>query len=125
MSIIAVGDKVRAVYKSGEYVAEVVELTDRRAAVKVLAVLKHPAQGDLHKPHHSDIGFFHQRRALALNETIIVPLPTIVFHIGPVPDYKQSLKEALESEVASLKQQKEYADRSLHELAELKKDYFH
>lgn len=124
MSIIAVGDRVRASYKSGEYIGEVLELTERKAAVKVLAVLKHPAQGDLHHPLMADVAFFHQRKALAYREIVMVPLPTIIFFTGEVPDYADSLRQAWEAEVRAMSGQSEYAERALQELEELRKDYF-
>ena len=65
---LAEGDKVKAVYKTGEYIGELVTITDQKSLVKILAVLKHPTQGDLHHPLEVDGVFFHQRRALAFQE---------------------------------------------------------
>jgi kinase-associated protein B len=124
MSIITVGDRVRASYKSGEYIGEVVELTERKASVKVLAVLKHPVQGDLHYPLKADVAFFHQRKALAYREVVMVPLPVVVFFTGEVPAYEDSLRRAWEAEVRAVSGQSEYAARALQELQELRKNYF-
>lgn len=45
------GQIVTASYKTGEYIGEVIELMSTgKAAVRILAVVKHPAQGDLHNP---------------------------------------------------------------------------
>ena len=54
------GDVVQAEYKSGIYVGEVVEVKAerRKALIKVLAVLKHPDQGDLHHPGQADVPLF-------------------------------------------------------------------
>ena len=74
------GDLVKASYKSGEYIGEIVEMTRSKAAVKVLAVLKHPAQGDLHHPYEVDGVMFMQRKALSYQEIALMPqyscLPT-------------------------------------------------
>ncbi|BAB05453.1 activation of KinB in the initiation of sporulation [Halalkalibacterium halodurans C-125] len=50
-----VGDFVRGVYKTGVYAGELMQVEQEkgRALVKVLAVLKHPMQGDLHNPKRS------------------------------------------------------------------------
>ncbi|WP_058304325.1 sporulation phosphorelay system protein KapB [Gorillibacterium timonense] len=124
MPVITVGDLVKASFKSGEYIGEVVELTERKAAVRVLAVLKHPAQGDLHHPRRADVNLFHQRRALAYQEIALMPLPTLLLYSGVIPDYKQSLKAALELEIGELREQLHYASRALDELRILQQDYF-
>lgn len=124
MPVITVGDLVKASYKSGEYIGEVMELSERKAAVRVLAVLKHPAQGDLHHPRRADVSFFHQRKALAHQEIALMPLPTLLLYTGEVPDYHESLRTALIQELGELTKQLDYATRSLEELKLLEKDYF-
>jgi len=124
MPVITVGDRVRASYKSGEYIGEVMELSERKAAVRVLAVLKHPAQGDLHHPGKADVNLFHQRRALAFQEIALMPLPTLLLYSSEVPDYRASLKNALDREVRDLQGQLNYASRALDELKSLQADYF-
>ena len=42
---------VKITYKTGDYVGEAFERDDRRVLVKVLAVLQHPTQGDLHSSY--------------------------------------------------------------------------
>lgn len=58
------GTIVSVINKTGRYVAELVEWRQDKALVKILAVLRHPTQGDLHYPGQVDV-VFHQRRALA------------------------------------------------------------
>ena len=124
MSVITVGDKVKASFKSGEYIGEVIELSERKAAVKVLSVLKHPTQGDLHHEGSAYVTLFHQRRALAFSEIALMPLPTIVLYTGAVSDYKESLRLALDRETARLQEQFDYAECSLRELRQLRAEYF-
>ena len=124
MSVITIGDKVKASFKSGEYIGEVVELSERKAAVKVLAVVKHPLQGDLHHEGSAHVTLFHQRRALSYQEIALMPLPTIVLYNGFIADYQESLRLALDRETARLQEQLDYAERSLGELRKLRIDYF-
>lgn len=123
MSIITVGDKVRASYKTGIYLGEVVELSAMRAAVRVLAVLKHPAQGDLHQAHRTSMPLFYQRRALSFREIALMPLPTVTLYEGSIPEYRESLQKALRFEISDLEQKKEFAEKSLAHLRELEEDY--
>lgn len=120
-----VGDVVSAEYKTGRYAGRIVELTNtRKAAVQILAVLKHPEQGDLHNPMQADVAFFHQRRALAHNEIALMPLPTIEPYSGTVPDYRESLQRAVLHDKRELDNLRRWAERALAELELLEKDYF-
>lgn len=65
---LKVGEIVKIEVRSGHYAGELVELNGPRALVKVLAVLKHPEQGDLHQPYDPDVAMFHERRALSFTE---------------------------------------------------------
>lgn len=121
---LTVGSIVTAEYKTGEYIGEVVELSSAsKAAVKILAVIKHPAQGDLHNPMNPNVAFFHQRRALAHQEIALMPLYTVKPYNGAVPDYAASLEQALLSEIRGLEQTIRWAERSLQELEQLKREY--
>lgn len=120
-----VGDLVIAFYKSGEYVGELVQLGTPKSKVRVLAVRKHPKQGDLHHPNRADVGYFDQRRALAYREVANVftsqlkPYPE-----AEAPDYQASLKEALLREMEDMRQlNNDYGRRSLEELTKLAADY--
>jgi kinase-associated protein B len=120
-----VGDLVTALYKTGEYIGEVVELTSSsKAAVKILSVAKHPTQGDLHQPMDASVAFFHQRRALAHQEIALMPLSTVRLYRGNVIPYQESLKHALQAEIAELSNMEQWAKRSLQELQQLTKEYF-
>jgi kinase-associated protein B len=123
--LLAVGDKVTAVYKTGSYIGEVVELSgSMKAAVQILAVVEHPTQGDLHNPMNPHVSFFHQRRALAFQEIALMPLETITPYQGHVPDYKESLKRALETDIQKMTDLEAWAKRSLQELQQLENEYF-
>ncbi|MNI11478.1 Kinase-associated lipoprotein B precursor [compost metagenome] len=122
---LAVGDHVRAAYKTGEYIGEVVELSgSAKVAVKILAVRTHPTQGDLHHPNDGGVAFFHQRRALAFQEIALMPLTTIKPFTGNVPAYQDSLKRAFEAQVQELSNLHEWSKRSLQELEQLQAEYF-
>jgi kinase-associated protein B len=119
-----IGDLVVASYKTGKYIGEIAEQPSaNKAAVKILAVVKHPAQGDLHRPMDPDVPFFHQRRALAYQEIALVPLETVKPYDGPVPDYKESLQKALAAEEEVLIRSVKWANRCLQELEALRKEY--
>lgn len=118
-----VGDLVRASYKSGEYIGEIAEIRQTKAAVKVLAVLKHPAQGDLHHPMETEGVFFHQRKALHAQEIALMHFSTILPYRGEVPDYRTSLRDALQKEMRQLRKMEEWARRSIQELESLRSEY--
>lgn len=121
-----VGDTVIAAYKSGRYVGELIQLSRPKAKVRVLAVLKHPAQGDLHHPMQADVAMFHVRRALSFREVANVFVSELEPYSGPeVPAYEASLQASLEAEMAAMKQlQSPFGERSLQALQELWNDYF-
>ncbi|TDF99604.1 kinase-associated lipoprotein B [Paenibacillus piri] len=119
-----VGSLVMAEYKTGIYTGEVVEHSPSgKLAVKILAVVKHPTQGDLHHPMDPDVPFFHQRRALAYQEIALMPRHTIKPFSGSVQDYRASLEKSLQAEMNKLRQTVQWAERSLQELEQLQKDY--
>ncbi|WP_135550973.1 sporulation phosphorelay system protein KapB [Paenibacillus cymbidii] len=122
--MLAIGTIVRAGYKSGEYIGEIVEGGEAKAAVKVLAVLKHPEQGNLHHPGSADVGFFHQRRALAFGEIALMPLHTLAAYSHAVPEYRESLHHALQRQLDELRETIRYAQRAVQELEQLERDYF-
>lgn len=119
-----IGSLVTAEYKTGEYAGEVVELSPSgKIAVKILAVIKHPTQGDLHNPMDPNVPFFHQRRALAYQEIALMPPYAVKLFRGNIQEYRVSLERALHSQMLQLKQTIHWAERSLQELEQLKKDY--
>ncbi|WP_035350636.1 kinase-associated lipoprotein B [Fictibacillus gelatini] len=121
---LEIGQYVTAMYKTGKYIGEIVQIRENKALINILAVLKHPMQGDLHHPKQADVPFFQQRKALAFTEKTWAPIHTVKPYSGEVPDYTSSLKAALETELKKLSEENsEWAKRSIHELEQLKKDY--
>lgn len=122
----SIGDRVVFFYKSGKYIGEVADQPGlTKLPVRVLAVLKHPAQGDIHHPGQADVSMFHQRKALAYQEIAAVPPQVIQPFDGDIPDYRESLKTALDKEIDKLEgKQDAYAQQALAELYELRKEYF-
>jgi kinase-associated protein B len=118
-----IGDYVRVEIRSGQYIGELVELNKPRALVKVLAVLKHPEQGDLHNPYNPDVAMFHERRALSYTEKTNVLLRDIKAYTGTVPDYKDSLITAVEAEIAGLDRLHRWTAKALEQMQQLKKEY--
>ncbi|WP_078553361.1 sporulation phosphorelay system protein KapB [Bacillus alkalicellulosilyticus] len=122
-----VGSHVRASYKTGIYVGELLEVKaeENKALIKVVSVIKHPQQGDLHNPKQGDGVFFHQRKALAQYEKVYAPLSTVKPYDGEIVDYKESLQVAFDKVLADVKDKDDsWSKQSVLQLLELKKDYF-
>ena len=124
VSELQTGEIVTAIYKTGKYIGEITEVRPQHYLVRVLAVLKHPMQGDLHNPKDADVLIFHERKALSYREQANIPYKMVKAFENNVPDYMDSLKEAL----AKMKQDlaetpSEWAEMSLKALESLKKDY--
>ncbi|MGO4180644.1 sporulation phosphorelay system protein KapB [Paenibacillus sp. MCAF9] len=120
---LKIGDNVRAEIRSGHYLGELVEINGPRALVKVLAVLKHPEQGDLHNPYNPDVPMFHERRALSFTEKTNVLLRDVKRHTGLIPEYNDSLRAAAEAEIASLDRLQRWAAKGLEQMQQLLKEY--
>ncbi|SFJ90858.1 MULTISPECIES: kinase-associated lipoprotein B [unclassified Bacillus (in: firmicutes)] len=119
-----IGDVVTGIYKTGKYIGEVTNVRPQHYLVKVLAVVKHPMQGDLHNVKQADVPFFHERRALAFREQTNIPQPMVKRYEGDVPDYKESLQKALTEQIRQLQEDDTpFAQRSLQMLEQLKHDY--
>ena len=58
-------------------------------------------QGDLHNVKQADVPFFHERRALAFREQTNIPEQMVKKYEGEIPDYTDSLKLALETQMNS------------------------
>lgn len=117
------GDLVTAEYKTGMYIGELVEFGAGKAKVRVMAVIRHPEQGNLHVGHRADNAMFHQRRALAYWEIANMPNASIRRYSGEVPPYAASLKEALARAIAELEEQGNGAGQSMESLRELEDEY--
>lgn len=124
MADIQVGQRVRAHYNSGIYIGEVIEDRTDRFLIKVLAVHKHPMQGDLHNPGKVDDVFFHERKALAHHEKMNVAKPAVHPFEGELPAYKASLKKAVDKLKDKLSyKESEFNQKALKTLEELAKKY--
>ncbi|WP_156791500.1 kinase-associated lipoprotein B [Bacillus sp. SG-1] len=118
------GDIVTAIYKTGKYIGEVTDSRPGIYVVKILAVLKHPRQGDLHNPKEVDVPLFHERKALAFRERANIPEKMIKPYEGDIPDYNDTLissfielKDGLETEDSA------FAQKSLETLKGVKREY--
>lgn len=119
------GDYVIASYKSGVYIGELLQLDKPKAKVRMLAVVKHPTQGDLHHPNEADVAMFHERRALSYREVANVYASELApFEGTELPEYKPSLAAALQAEIDAMsKLDNAFGLRCLQELERLKLDY--
>jgi len=118
-----VGDIVQAEVRSGRYVAELAELNGPRALVKVLAVLEHPEQGDLHQPYNPDVAMFHERRALSCTEKTTVLLRDLQPYAGEVPDYNESLRAAVARSIEALDRLHRWTGKALESIRQLEREY--
>ncbi|RJS60177.1 kinase-associated lipoprotein B [Bacillus sp. PK3_68] len=122
--MIKTGDIVTAFYKTGKYIGEVSDSHPDSYTVKILAVLRHPAQGDLHHPKQVDVPFFHERKALAYTERANIPASTVKHYEGSIPDYNESLKEAVTALKSRLEQEdSEFSKKSLMSLQAVQREY--
>lgn len=122
---LKVKDIVTAHYKTGKYIGEITNEGEQTYLVKVLAVLKHPTQGDLHHPKEADVMLFHTRRALAFREQMNVPKKLVKPFKEEVPDYIESLQSSVNELKEQLsKENSEWHQKSLKAINELEADYF-
>lgn len=125
MSELNIGDYVTAFYKTGKYIGEITNIREEHYLVRVLAVAKHPMQGDIHSGKEVDVPFFHERRALAHREQANMPKKMVKPYEGEVPEYKESLKTAVEKLKDELKEDASpWAQQSLKHIETLEQDYF-
>lgn len=119
------GDIVEAEYNSGVYIGKVIE--DRRNAylVEVLAVLKHPTQGDLHNPGKVEGVAFHERKALAHREKMNARKRKVKLYSRNIPSYLDSLNKAIDTLKEQLNiEDSLYNQAALIRLASLEKDFY-
>ncbi|ASK62876.1 kinase [Virgibacillus phasianinus] len=120
-----IGQVVRANYNSGTYIGEVMEDRGNRYLIKVLAVHKHPMQGDLHNPGKIDDIFFHERKALAFTEKMNVAKSAVKPFDEEVPEYQVSLKQAVRVLKDKLSEKDTaYNQKALEALVELERKYY-
>lgn len=117
---------VKALYKTGSYYGRVIEdlPAKQTVLVEILAVDKHPVQGDLHHPKEVDVPLFHERKALSFREKANMPRHTVKPFDGHVPEYNESLKSSLETMKVELRSEKsEWSLHALKALEAVEKDY--
>lgn len=125
MKTFSVGDIVETRYNSGTYIGEVLEERGNFYLVKVLAVLEHPTQGDLHNRGKVDGVAFWERKALAFNEKINATRRNTILYEGDIPSYAVSLKQAINTFKTNLEATDNAFNRlSLEKLADLHKHYY-
>ncbi|MBN3555408.1 kinase-associated lipoprotein B [Fictibacillus nanhaiensis] len=121
---MTIDNLVIASYKTGQYIGKAGEERNQMVLFEVLAVKKHPWQGDLHNPKQAEVPFFQERRALSYKEKTWVPVHTVKNFDGELLPYKESLKQALDQYIKELKEDDSpWAKRSLECLYSLEKDY--
>jgi len=125
MEVLQIGDKVTAIYKTGKYIGEITDIRPEHYLVKILAVVKHPLQGDLHNPKDADVPFFHERKALSYREQANIPKKMVKPFEDEIPDFEASLKIAIRNFKLELEMDSSaFAERSLKNMESLEKDYF-
>jgi|SRR5579875_919333 len=125
MEDLQIGTIVTGIYKTGKYIGEITEVRPQTYLVRVLAVLKHPMQGDLHNPKDADVQMFHERKALSFREQTNIPKQMVKPFEGEVPNYLDSLKEAVAKMKEELKENSsKWAEMSLQCLESLEEGYF-
>lgn len=125
MNQIQIGDIVKTDYNSGTYIGEVLEDKQNFVLVKVLAVVTHPTQGDLHNPGQVEGVAFHERKALAYQEKFNARKRMTKPYDGEVPDYATSLKQAVEEIKTSLqKEDTAFNNLSLERIADLENHFY-
>lgn len=125
MAEIQIGDTVKAHYHSGTYIGKVIEDRGERYLIEVLAVIKHPLQGDIHNIGKVEDVFFHERKALYYKEKMNVKKPAVKAYHGPVPAYGESLKKAVEQYKESLMaEDSPYHKMALENLQNLENHYY-
>ncbi|MGJ7911380.1 kinase-associated lipoprotein B [Neobacillus sp. LXY-1] len=125
MEELQIGSIVTGIYKTGKYIGEITEVRPQHYLMRALAVAKHPMQGDLHNPKDADVLIFHERKALSFREQANIPKQMVKPFDGEVPDYVQSLKEAVDKMKQELQETgTKWAELSLETIGNLEKDYF-
>ncbi|WP_215193077.1 kinase-associated lipoprotein B [Exiguobacterium sp. s95] len=93
---------IRFTYKTGKYFGRLFAERPQGLVVEVLAVEKHPTQGDLHQPNQVDVPLFHIRTALHQHEKITVSPSVVYAYDGEIPAYSDSLRQAFKKDVERL-----------------------
>lgn len=125
MAEVNIGEIVKAHYNSGSYIGKVIEDRGNHYLIEVLAVLKHPLQGDLHNMGKVENVFFHERKALFFREKMNVKKPAVHLYQEEIPAYGESLKKALEVyREKLLSENSTYNQKALETLNNLEENYY-
>ncbi|MEK3887709.1 kinase-associated lipoprotein B [Bacillus sp. FSL K6-3431] len=120
-----IGQIVKVFNKTGTYIGEITGIREDSYTVRMLAVLTHPRQGDLHNPNQIDVPFFHERKALAFREQANIPMNMVHPFEESIPDYRSSLLVAVRklAEKLEAKPEDPFNIKSLKALSEVIKEY--
>jgi len=126
LSELSIGSIVTAFYKTGKYIGEITDIRPQSYLVRVLAVLKHPMQGDLHQPKEAMVEIFHERKALSYREQMNAPKKMVkLYKEDSIPSYNESLQVALEKMRQELQaDESAFAIRSMKNLEILNTEYY-
>lgn len=125
MNTVNIGDIVQTSYKSGAYIGKVLEDRGNFYLVEVLAVQRHPRQGDLHHPGKVENIAFFERKALAFREKTNARKRTTQPYHGEIPKYNESLKLAVEQLKTKLTATESlYNQKSLEKIYDLEQHFY-
>lgn len=125
MGKVKIGELAKAHYRSGTYIGRVKEDRGDKYLIEVLAVQKHPLQGDLHNMYETENVFFHERKALAFREKMNVKKPAVHPFNGEVPEYAASLEQAIATYRKKLNEQDSaYNQLALQTLERLEREVY-
>ncbi|WP_085991486.1 sporulation phosphorelay system protein KapB [Oceanobacillus senegalensis] len=125
MAEVNIGDIVKAHYNSGTYIGKIKEDRGMHYLVEVMAVHKHPLQGDIHNMGKVEGVFFHERKALYYQEKMNVKKAAVHPYEEPVLPYGESLGKAVNIYKEKLtKEPSEYNRAALQKLNDLEKNYY-
>lgn len=125
MTEIKIGDIVEAEYNSGSYIGKIIEDRNNFFLVEVLAVKKHPIQGDLHNRGKVEDVAFHERKALAYREKMNARKRMTKPFTNQIPDYRDSLKRAVIEFKEMLRlENTPFHQKSMEKIQSLEKHYY-
>lgn len=119
-----IGETVIAYSKMGKYIGEITEVHPNHYVVRILAVLKHPMQGDLHHPRQVNVPLFHERKAKAYREQTNIPLNMVRPYEGDIPDYQTSLKKAFDTLLEQFQTEKTpFHEKCIEAMKSIQREY--